>query len=329
MKGLTAEKGSRLVSVQTSQSPEDALAFMSAVLECSTEYAIIATDPSGVILLWNEGARRLYGYAPEEMIWQSWARLTADENPAVGVAEQIAATALREGKSEEEVALVCKDGSNFTARVVVTPRLNSKGVADGFVVISSDVTEEVGLSQELNRAEAYMRSLLESAPDAMVIVDSAGVIQLANAETQKLFGYAREDLIDQPVEMLIPERYRARHPDHRNRFFSDPLARPMGAGLELAGRRHDGSEFPVEISLSPLQTEDGLLATAAIRDVTERKRAEGKFSGLLESAPDAMVIVDQGGGIQLANAATATLFGYSRDELIGRPVETLIPLRYH
>ena len=168
-----------------------------------------------------------------------------------------------------------KDGTEFTARVVVTPLRGSRaGEPGGFVLISSDISEEQRLARDLERAHVHMRSLLESAPDAMVIIDDSGEIQLTNAEAERLFGYGREELIGASVEMLMPERYRRRHPDHRVRFFADPRSRAMGAGLDLWGRRKDGTEFPVEISLSPLETEDGLLATAAIRDVTERKLIE-------------------------------------------------------
>lgn len=181
---------------------------------------------------------------------------------------------------------------------------------------------------ELKRTSAYAESLLESAPDAMVIVDGAGMIQLANAETERLFGYPRAELLGKPVELLIPARYHPRHPEHRSRFFAEPRSRPMGVGLELAGVGKDGVEFPVEISLSPLETDEGRFVAAAIRDVRERQRAEQMFRGLLESAPDAMVIVDGDGTIQLANAEVERLFGYRREELAGKPVETLIPLRY-
>src|SRR5438128_7632272 len=132
-----------------------------------------------------------------------------------------------------------------------------------------------------------------------------------------------------PIERLIPSRFRAQHLVHRQDYCADPDVRPMGAGLELYAIRSDGREFPVEISLSPLRTDDGLLFTAAVRDITDRRKAERKFHGLLESAPDAMVIVDQKGEILLVNSQTEALFGFPRKELLGKKVETLIPPRYH
>jgi diguanylate cyclase (GGDEF)-like protein/PAS domain S-box-containing protein len=171
------------------------------------------------------------------------------------------------------------------------------------------------------------RGLLESAPDAMVIVDEAGEIVLVNAQTERLFGYPREELLGERVELLVPDRSRGRHVGHRAGYAADSHARAMGAELELHGRRRDGSEFPVEISLSPLRTKDRTLVSSAIRDITDRKRSEENFRELLESAPDAMVIVDEAGEIVLVNAQTERLFGYPRSELIGRRVELLVPDR--
>ncbi|MET9409822.1 PAS domain S-box protein [Streptomyces sp. NPDC002935] len=177
-------------------------------------------------------------------------------------------------------------------------------------------------------AEERFRGLLEAAPDAMVIVDDTGIIRLVNAQTEALFGYKREELLGHPVELLVPGRFRAHHHQHRDGYADNRQVRPMGAELELHGLRKDGTEFPVEISLSPLETADGLLVSAAVRDVSDRKAAEERFRGLLEAAPDAMVIVDDTGIIRLVNAQTEALFGYKREELLGHPVELLVPGRF-
>jgi PAS domain S-box-containing protein len=188
--------------------------------------------------------------------------------------------------------------------------------------------EDAGPAPGSSPGADFFRALLDAAPDACVIVGSNGRILLVNAETERQFGYRREELLGQPVEILIPERFRATHPRYRSAFFAEPKARAMDSGLELYALRKDGSEFAVEISLSPLRTQNGLLAFAAIRDVGARKRAENKFRALLEAAPDAKVIVNVEGKIELVNAQTERMFGYPRAELIGRPVEMLIPARF-
>src|SRR6185503_2251635 len=131
-----------------------------------------------------------------------------------------------------------------------------------------------------------------------------------NGHAEQLFGYQREELLGKPIEILLPQRFRVGHVSHRTKYFTEPKTRTMGAGLDLFACRKDGTEFPVEISLSPLATDEGIFAMSAIRDITEQKRAEAKFRGLLESAPDAVVIVNRKGEIVLVNAQTETLFKY-------------------
>ncbi|WP_041939126.1 MULTISPECIES: hybrid sensor histidine kinase/response regulator [Frankia] len=166
---------------------------------------------------------------------------------------------------------------------------------------------------------------LEAAPDAIVGVRPDGRIVLVNAQTERLFGYGRDELVGQSIEILVPDAARGAHPAHRRDYLADPRPRLMGAGLELAARRRDGSEFPVEIALSSIDTPDGLIVAAAVRDVTDRIRAEARFRGLLEAAPDAIIGVRPDGRIVLANAQSERLFGYARDELVGQSIEILVP----
>ena len=209
------------------------MSFIENVLESSTKYSMIATDCDGVILLWNEAARRLYGYAPPEILGQPMAPLHTREDMLGGLTEAMTKQALDDGEWEGTVAGRRKDGTMFSARLVVTPRRGKDGKPLGFLLMSSDATDEVRLAAELERSRAYAQWVFESAPDAMVIVNADGEIQLANAATERLFGYAREELIGRQAEMLISDRYRDGHPGCRVGFFSEPRACLLGAAVEL------------------------------------------------------------------------------------------------
>jgi diguanylate cyclase (GGDEF)-like protein/PAS domain S-box-containing protein len=198
-----------------------------------------------------------------------------------------------------------------------------------------DVSVPKAAEKHLAQMENRYRGLLEAAPDAMVVVNEGGEIVLLNAQAEKQFGYRRDELLGQPVKNIIPEGFAERLVADDLRSAADAAAQQIGTGIELSGRRKNGSEFPIEIMLSPLTSAEGILVTAAIRDITVRKaaekhlaQAESRYRGLLEGAPDAMVVSDSHGRILLVNAETERLFGYPREELVGQAIEVLIPKRF-
>ncbi|TWU05173.1 Serine/threonine-protein kinase PknD [Symmachiella macrocystis] len=222
-----------------------------------------------------------------------------------------------ESLTQMEYRCLCRDGGYrwilWNAKLI--PGQSS------IYLVGRDITER-------KQAEQTFQNLLESAPDAMVVVNHSGTIVLVNAQLEKLFGYERDQLLGQPIETLVPQQFRADHPAKVAAYVAEPNARPMGAGLELIGERIDGSVFPVEISLSPVETEQGLLISCAVRNIEKRKKEQQKLQAILDSTPDAMVIVDKHRKIIMANTQVERLFAYEPDELLGEVIEILVPERF-
>jgi PAS domain S-box-containing protein len=287
---------------------------------------IIVTDPDGTVVHWTKGAELIFGYASEEAVGMRLRALTALPG-AQDQAGRLDEALIEHGKHDYECLRRRKDGALVYIEASSKAIYSQDGQIELILSSKRDVTQLKAL-RDAKLIEAKYRDLLESTPDGIVIANSTGRIVLANSQAEKLFGYAAGELRGQPIEVLLPKRLRESHVGHRSSYFDQPRTRTMGAGLELYGVRKDDVEFPVEISLSPIQTEEGTLVMSAIRDISERRKAEQKFRGLLESAPDAIVIVNRDGEIVLVNSQTEKLFGYPRQELLGKKIEILIPKRF-
>ncbi len=234
--------------------------------------ALLALTAEGHVLTWNRGARRIFGHVPDDVVGKSFvdAAVAPEGRPA---AERAFRDTVAMGAARFRTPAYREDGSRLLVEVLMSAVHDHGGDVRFVVVTARDLAGETRLHQA-QATEAKFRGLLEAAPDAMVILRGDKTISLVNRQLERMFGYEREELLGEPIEVLVPERFRGAHVQHRDRYFGEPRTRPMGAGLELYGRRKNGGEFPVEISLSPMQTEQGTLVTAAIRDITERKLAE-------------------------------------------------------
>jgi len=300
---------------------------LQTVIENLSE-GLVVSDLDGQLLNWNRAALGLHGFTSlNECLLKlpEFANIfeLADLNGSVLDLEQWPLPRIIRGERlrnfEVRIRRLDSDWNRvFNYGGSIVREASGKLAA---VVTMSDITES-------KRAEERFRLVVEASPSAMLMVNSEGLITLVNTQTETLFGYTRSELLEQPMEILVPERYRGGHPDQRTSFFQHPSTRAMGAGRNLFGRRKDGTEMPIEIGLNPIVTDEGAFVLASIIDITERKRAEERFRLVVEASPSAILMVNSEGLITLVNTQTETLFGYTRSELLKQPMEMLVPERY-
>ena len=252
-------------------------ATLAALLERAPD-ATVAVDDRGAIARSNRRAEALFGYPPGDLLGRSIAVVLPDAEPGgLPMPDGSPPSDHTAAAASEVVELTGRrrDGSEFPAEIAVSALSTGQGSLRWVAV--RDITRR-------KRAEAKYRGLLEAAPDAIIGVGPDGRIALVNEQAERLFGYPRAELIGEMVEVLVPDGAKAGHPAQRGAYVADPVPRPMGAGMQLAGRRKDGSEFPAEISLSSIETEDGMLVSAAVRDVSDRLEAQAERERLRADA---------------------------------------------
>jgi PAS domain S-box-containing protein len=238
------------------------------LLQSAVTEALYLLAPDGTVETWNAGAEKIKGYAPEEIIGQNFSLFFTPEDRANGEPARILATVRDHGRFSGEVVRVRKGGDRLLAHVSIDAVRRDDGALRGFVKVTRDITS--------TRVEAAQRAIIiEAAPNGIMIVDESGVITLANSQTEPMFGCPDGELVGQPVELLVPDSFRAAHGAMRSRFTSGHDVRGMAMGREFTGRRRDGSAVSVEILLSPVKTPTGRVVLVSLFDVTEKAAASG------------------------------------------------------
>ncbi len=234
------------------------------------DYAIFMLNTEGHICSWNKGAVHIKGYSKEEIIHKHFSIFYTEEAITANIPAIELERAKLNGRYEDESWRIRKDGSKFWANITITALLDQHGALQGYTKITKDMTER-------KRMEERFRRVVESAPNAMVMINAHGRIEMVNKQAEHLFDYTRTEMLGKMVEILVPDRFRHGHPEKRGMFFGDLQSRPMGAGRDLFGRRKNGSEFPVEIGLNPIETEEGMMVLSAIVDISDRKQKEKRI----------------------------------------------------
>jgi PAS domain S-box-containing protein len=256
---------------RTEQSLLESEARLRFLVEQVKDYAILMLDLDGRVVSWNKDAERIKGYRMDEIVGQTMARFYTPEDIRRGLPRQLLKVAEAEGRVGDKGWRIRKDGTRFWADVVITALRDNNGILRGFAKVTRDLTERKQADKALRASEQKFRAVGETALDGIVSADARGKIIYFNPAAQRIFGYSPDEVINKPLTLLMPERFHQAHRNGFERFLSTEEAHVIGKTLELVGRRKDGMEFPLELSLANWKTEDGIFFTAMMRDITVQK----------------------------------------------------------
>lgn len=251
------------------------LSNFASIVQFSND-AIIGENNEGMITAWNPAAQKLFGYDASEILGKSSSRLVpADEFPRYSEVMN----RIQRGEAVKSIDSVrlTKSGARIDISLTISPIEDHSGKIIGSSSIARDIADRIRGESARKHNEEKLRQVIEAAPNGLMMVDHSGNIVLCNAQIELLFGYTREELTGCKIEMLVPERFRGKHPEYRGNFFQSPTTRQMGSGRDLFGLRKDGNEFPVEIGLNPLEMEEGLFVLASVVDITKRKALDDRL----------------------------------------------------
>jgi two-component system sensor kinase FixL len=243
------------------------------------DLAIIRLDLEGRIASWNAGAERITGWRADAILGRHFSVFYPAEDIAAGKLERELRLVRETGRYEEQGLRLRRDGSSFIAHVTLTPLRDEAGELVGYAKVSRDITEHRAAEDALRAREAHLRSILETVPDAMVVIDEAGRIQSFSAAAERLFGYENAEVLGQNVSILMPEPYRTQHDSYMARYMTTGERRIIGIGRVVVGQRKDESTFPMELAVGEMRSDNRRYFTGFVRDLTERQKTETRPAG--------------------------------------------------
>ncbi len=306
------------------------------LVENIVDYAIYMLDPDGHIRTWNKAAAAFKGYSAGEVIGRHFSIFFTKADQDAGKPERLLREAREQGRTEDSGNRVKKDGSTYRTHVVIDAIHDDKGQLIGFGKVEHDTTLDAGAEDARLASAERMRAIVETVPDAVITINSKGIIESFNPAAHRMFGYTAAEVIGQNIKIMMPPPYHDEHDGYLRNYMQTGEAKIIGIGREVTALKKDGTEFPIELAVGEFEVGEEKFFAGVIRDVSERKRAEReqldateRIRAIVETVPDGIITIDEAARVETFNPAAEKLFGFSAAEVIGQNVRILMPEPYH